>query len=149
MRKLLFVHEERYLELALRNVQEIMGFEQRLSEGNTVSDLLAVLLMSPQMVNKLLSQEQEADPQRFADRNSLFGPDSVSVNGLWILVTLSRQDFQEPSKRQEALDRVLNVLRTQGFVRDAGTVFPASPSKGPHMSISDQMTVLESEQPSN
>jgi hypothetical protein len=149
MRKLLLVYEERYLELAIRNVQELLGFEQRLSESNTVSDLLAVLLMSPQVVNELLSQEHECDLQRFADRNSLFGPDSVSVNGLWILVTLSRQDFQEPSTRNETLDRVLDILRTQGFVRDSGTVFPVSPSKGPHMSISEQMTVLKSEQPSN
>jgi hypothetical protein len=149
MRKILFVYEEHYLELAIRNVQELLGFEQRVPENNTVSDLLAVLLMSSQVVNALLSQDQERDPQRLANRSSLFGPDSVSVNGLWTLVTLSRLDLQEPRTRHEALDRFLDILRTQGFVQDSGTVFPVSPSKGPHLSIREQMTVPTSEQAPN
>ena len=149
MRKLLFVHDQRYLDQAMRNVQEIFGLERRLSEGNTVSDLLAVLVMSPQAVNELLSQDQECDLPRLAGRNSLFGPDSVSVNGLWMLVTLSRQDFQKPRTRHEALDRILDILRTQGFVLDSGTFFTVSPSEEPHMFLREQMAFLKSEQPSN
>jgi hypothetical protein len=149
MRKLLFVHDERYLNHAIRNVQELLGLEHRLSEGKNVSDLLAVLLMSPQLVNELLSQEQEFDLPRLADRNSLFSPDSVSVNGLWILVTLSRLDLQEPRTRHEALDRVLDILQTLGFVQDSATVFPVSPSEEPYLSIREQMTFLKNEQPSN
>jgi hypothetical protein len=135
MRKLLFVHEERYLELAIRNVQELLDFEQRLSESNTVSDLLAALLISSKVVNEFLSQKQYCDLSCLTDSNMLFGPASVSLNGVWILVTLLHEEFQEPRTRHEALDRVLDILRIQGLVRDSEKVFLAHPTKGPHMSI--------------
>ncbi len=148
MHKLLFVHEERFLDLAVRNVQELLAFEQRVPDRSSASDLLAVLLMSPRVVNELLSPEQDCDPQRFADRHSLFGPDSVSVNGRWILVTLSRPDVEEPGKRHEALDKVLDILRTQGFVRGSDQVFPVSTLGGQPLSIGEEIDDLRSEQPS-
>jgi hypothetical protein len=127
MRKLLLVHHERYLELAMRDVQDLLSFERRLTESNHVSDLLAVLLMSPQVINELLSPAQKCDQRCLGGQEALFGSDSVSVNGCWTLVTLNRHDFQEPRTREEALDRVLDILQTQGFVRDSGTVFRVIP----------------------
>ena len=139
MRKLLFVHEERYLEPAIRSVQELLSLERRISDGNTVSDVLAVLLMSSQVVNKLLSQEQACDLSRVTDSNVRFGSESVSLNGVWILVTLLHEEFQEPRTRHEALDRVLDMLRTQGLVRDSATVVPLPPSEEPQLSICGTM----------
>jgi len=132
MRKLLFVHEERYLELAIRNVQDLFGFEQRLAEGSRMSDLLAVLLMSFQVVNDLLSVGQTCDLQRFSEHDALFAPNSLSLNQCWTLVTLSRIDFQEPRSRDEALDRILDIIRTRGFVVAPVTVFRTPTSEGPH-----------------
>ena len=147
MRKLLFVHDEQHLELAIRNVQDFLDFEQRLTKGDAASDLLAVLLVCPDVVHELLLSEQECALRPSADGSPLFGSDSVSVNDIWTLVTLSHQNFQEPRTRHEALDRVLDILRTQGFVRDAATVFRISPSEEPHLLICEQMHFLKTEHP--
>jgi hypothetical protein len=146
MRKLLFVHDEQYLELAIRNVQDLLGFEQRLADGNHVSDLLAVLLMSAEVFNELLSADHRCDLQRVTNHDELFRPDSISVNGRWTLVTLSHDDFQEPRTRRDAVDRFLALLRTQGILRDPGTVFRVSWSEEPHPLVCDYMHFLKSEQ---
>lgn len=147
MRRLLFVHDERYLDRAFQSVQDLLAIERRLSKNNGGSDLLAVLLMSPSSVDLLLSQEQECEPPRLGDRNPLFNSDSVSVNGMWILVTLSHHDFLGPRKRNEALGRLLCILRTQGYVHDLATVFPVFPSDETEQSIREQVTFLRSEHP--
>jgi hypothetical protein len=136
MHKLLFVHEERYLDRLIRDVQELLEREYQLSGGSTICDLLAVLVMSPEVVHAILTPTQRCDLSRLEDRHSLFSPESVSVDGLWILVTLSRPDLEQPGTRHEALDRVLGVLRTQGFGLDSGKVFLVSPLEEPHLSHS-------------
>jgi hypothetical protein len=146
MRRLLFVHDEQYLELAIRDVQDLFGFEQRLAAGNHVSDLLAVLLMSAEVFNELLSPDHRCDLRRVDIHDELFGPDSISVNGRWTLVTLSHDDFQEPRTRHDALDRFLNLLRTQGILRDPATVFHASWSEEPNTLVCGHAHFLESEQ---
>ena len=143
MRRLLFVHEERYLEPALRNVQDLFGFEQRSAEGKRVSDLIAVLLMSSQVVDDLLSPGQTCDLQRVFHGDTLFGPDSISVNGRWTLVTLTGRDFQEPKTSDEAMNRVLDILLTQGFVLDPATVFRTSSAEELYLSVHERMQSLK------
>ena len=129
MRKLLFVHEEQHVDHAHRSVQDLLDFGQRSARDNTASDLLAVLVLSPDVVHAILLAEQECALRPSPDGSPLFGSDSVSLSGVWTLVTLSRRDIQEPVTRNEALYRLLGTLQSQGFVQDPERCFSYLPAK--------------------
>ena len=149
MRKLLFVHEEQHVDRALRNVKNLLHFEQIGVQGSATSDLLAVVVLSLDIVHAILSAEQECALRPSSDGSAVFGPDSVSLNGIWTLVTLSRRDLQEPMTRNGALDRVLVTLQNQGFVQDWKTVFLLSPSQEHSLSIREPLASFKTEQPPN
>ena len=134
------------LDRAIRNAQDLLDFEQRSAKGNAASDLLAALVLSPDVVHAILLAEQECALRPSADGSALFGSDSVSLNGIWTLVTLSRRDLQESMTRHEALDRVLDILQSQGFVHDAETVFRLSPCLERGLAIREPITFVKTEQ---
>lgn len=142
MRKILLVQNECYLDRALQDVSNLIGFERRSTNKDGVVDLLAVILMSPSAIARLISEDQTCELSHLANSTPLFSPDSISVNGMWLLITVSQPDLLEPTARQEALGRILNILRSKGCVESLNTVFPAFPSEEVDESIAEQMSYL-------
>lgn len=110
MHKILLVHDESYLDRALRDVFRLIGYERQLMNKDEVLDLLAVILMPLSGDARVTSEVQTCELFCLANNAPLFSPDSVSVSGVWLLLTVSQSDPANSTKRQEALSRILNVL---------------------------------------
>lgn len=148
MRKILLVHDERYLDRALQDVENLIGLQPQLASEDDVVDLLAVFLMPPSAIARLASEAQSCGPYRLANHNPLFSPESISVNGIWLLLTIYHPELLEPTARQEALSQLLNILRTKGYVENLAAVFPVFPSDENNAgSIGEQMIHLRSVHP--
>lgn len=146
MRKILFIHDEQCLPGALQDIQDLLNVECRLF-GGTTSDLLAILVMSHQLANSFLLQQEPHEIFDFTDGQRLFGLESVSMSGAWTLVTLAHPELTKCSKRNEALVLLLDVLQAQGNLHSLRTVFPVYSSEedelliGPPLPLANSISV--------
>jgi len=124
MRKVLFVQNEQYLDRALQDVGSLIAFEQQHIGKEKQVDLLAVILLQPEAMAQLTSEQQTCDLPGSAWSATPFACDSVSVNGIWLLLTVNQPYLPHQVSRQETLSRVLSVLQTNGYVKSRGTIFP-------------------------
>jgi hypothetical protein len=147
MRKLLFVQSEYYLERALEDVGNLIQFEQQRMSGEDIFDLLAVILISPSTIALITSEQQTCDRLHLADSNPMFGPDSMSVNGMWLLLTVRQSELLEQTVRQVALSQILITLRTKGIIKNLADVFPVFSPKESESAIGEQMSYLGSIHP--
>lgn len=145
MRKILLVHNELYLERAVQDVVGLFGFEQPRARKDEVLDLLAVIVTPLPGDAHALSEDQTCGLGCLTNYAQLFSPESVSVSGIWLLVTVSPSDAADSTKRQEALSRILNVLQVKDGARKISAVIPVFPSEESQDSIAEQVTYLESE----
>ncbi len=119
MRKILLVQDESYLDRALRDVFRLFGCERQLINKDEVLDLLAVILMPLSGDARLTSEVQTCELFCLAHDIPLFSPDSASVSGIWLLLTVSQADPENSTKRQEALrQRFLFVISQYHSRRD-------------------------------
>ncbi len=147
MRKVLLVYHEQYLDRALQDVGSLIALEQQQSGSNEQVDLLAVILLPPAAMVQLTSEQHTCDLLRFAGIATPFACDSVSLNGIWVLLTVSQQDLLQPVSRQESLSRVLSVLRNNECVQSGGSIFPVFPPEEDEESVAEQMEFLRDEHP--
>ncbi|MBW4025927.1 MAG: hypothetical protein HIU93_00850 [Acidobacteria bacterium] len=148
MRKVLLVHDEIYLNRALENVQSLMGFERRASADDDVFDLLAVILIPPATLARALPEKGHlCNLSRLEHHHQLFSPDWISVNGIWLLLTVCQPDLLEPTARQEALSRILDTFKTKGCIQSLNAVYPVFSSSEKERSPGEQISYLESEHP--
>lgn len=145
MRKILLVHNERYLDRALHDVLRLVGFEQQLRSQDEVLDLLAVILMPPSGDAHVASQVQTCELGWLTNDAQIFSLESVSVSGIWSLLTVSQSIMANSMKRQEALSRILKVLQVKEGVRNISAVIPVFPSNESQDSIAEQIAYLERE----
>ena len=125
MRRILFVHNRSHIDRAIADISSFFGIERRCASGSKASDLLAVIVMPSSYWPWLGPETQKLDP-RIATPTQipcLFLPESISVNGVWLLVTLSETELLTPTPRQEALSRALDVVRSKSS-KDLSLVFP-------------------------
>lgn len=148
MPKVLLVHKERYLDRALQDVGSLMAFEQQQISEDEPLDLLAVILLPPSSTAQLTSEDRTCELFCLADSTNLFTSDSVSVNGVWTLLTVRPPDVREPANRQELLSRVLSALQDTEFVLTMCAVFPVFSSEQDARLIWEQMAYLQREHPS-
>ncbi|CAN5626239.1 hypothetical protein BH10ACI4_BH10ACI4_07580 [soil metagenome] len=147
MRKILLIQNEQYLDRALQDVCGLMTFEQQHIGKEKQVDLLAVILLPPDAMAQLTAEQQTCDLLRFAGSASPFACDSVSVNGVWLLLTVSQPDLPHHVSRQESLCRVLSLLRSNESVQRVSTIFPVFSPEEDERSIAEQMAYLKNEYP--
>ncbi len=147
MRKVLLVQNEQYLDRALQDVGGLMAFEQQHIGKEKQVDLLAVILLPPEAMVQLTSEQQTCDLLGFAGSATPFACDSVSMNGVWLLLTVRQPDLTHHVSRQESLSQVLGVLRTNGYVKSMGTIFPVFSPEEDERSIAEQMAYLQNQHP--
>lgn len=147
MRKILLVQNEQYLDRALQDVGSLMAFEQQHIGKDKQVDLLAVILLPPEAMAQLTSEQHTCDLLRFADSATPFACDSVSVNGIWLLLTIRQPGPAHHVSSQEALSQVLGVLRTNGYVTNGGIIFPVFSPEVDERSIAEQMAYLQNQHP--
>ncbi len=148
MRRILLVQNEQYLDRALQDVGGLMTFEQQHIGKEKRVDLLAVILLPPEAMAQLTSEQHTCDLLGFAGSAKPFACDSVSVNGVWLLLTVSQPDLPHHVSRQESLCRVLSVLRSNECVQSGGSIFPVFPPEEDEESVAEQMEFLRDEHPS-
>lgn len=147
MRKVLFVKNEQYLDRALQDVGSFIAFEQQQIGKDKQVDLLAAILLPPEAMDQLTSEQQTCDLPGSAWSATPFACDSVSVNGIWLLLTVSQPHLPEHVSRQETLSRVLRALQTNGYVKSRCTIFPVFSPKDDERSAAEQMAYLQNEHP--
>lgn len=147
MRKVLLVQNERYLDRALQDVGSLIAFERQQIGKDEQVDLLAVILLQPSAIAQLTSGEQTCERFRVDDSATPFASHSVSVNGVWLLLTVSQPDLPQPVSRQESLSRVLSVLRAKERVQSVSTIFPVFSPEEDERSVAEQMAYLQCEHP--
>lgn len=147
MRKVLLVQNEQYLDRALQDVGSLMAFEQRHIGKEKQVDLLAVILLSPEAMAQVIAEQPTCDLLRFARSATPFTCDSVSVNGVWLLLTIKQPDLPHHVSRQEALSQMLGFLRTNGYVQSMSTIFPVFSPEDDEWLIAEQMAYLKNEHP--
>lgn len=147
MRKVLLVQNEQHLDRALQDVGGLIAFEQQQIGKDKQVDLLAVILLPASAMAQLTSAQQTCDLLCFAGSDTPFACDSVSVNGIWLLLTVSQPDLPHHVSRQESLSRVLSVLRNNECVQSVSTIFPVFSPEDDDRSIADQVAYLQNEHP--
>jgi hypothetical protein len=145
MRKILLIQNEQYLDRALQDVCGLMTFEQQHIGKEKQVDLLAVILLPPDAMAQLTAEQQTCDLLRFAGSASPFACDSVSVNGVWLLLTVSKPDPPHHVSRQESLSRVLRFMRNNKCLQGGSSIFPVFSPAEDGRSIAEQMAYLKSE----
>jgi hypothetical protein len=145
MRKILLVHNESYLDRALEDALYLIGYERQRTSKNEVLDLLAVILTPLSGDGSFTSEDQTVELSCLTDDTRFFNPDSVSVSGIWLLLTINQSDLADSTERQEALTRILNVLRVKEGVRRISAVMPIFSAEESERSVAEQMAYLESE----
>jgi hypothetical protein len=147
MRKILLIQNEQYLDRALQDVCGLMTFEQKHIGKEQQVDLLAVILLPPDAVAQLIVEQQTCDLLRFAGSASPFACDSVSVNGVWLLLTVSQPDLPHHVSRQESLSRVLRFMRYNKCLQGGSSILPVFSPEEDGRSIAEQMAYLKDEHP--
>jgi hypothetical protein len=125
-----------------------MTFEQQHIGKEKQVDLLAVILLPPAAMDQFTSEQQTCDLLRFAGSATPFAYDSVSVNGVWLLLTVSQPDLPHHASRQASLSRVLSVLRNNECVPSWSAIFPVFSPEENEESVAEQMEFLQKEHPS-
>lgn len=148
MRKILLIQNEQYLDRALQDVGGLMTFEQQHIGKEKQVDLLAVILLPPDAMAQLTSEQQTCDLLRSAGSATPFACDSVSVSGVWLLLTVSQPEPPHHVSRQESLSQVLSALRSNGCVQSGVSIFPVFPPEEVERSVGEQMEFLRDEHPS-
>ena len=147
MRKILLIQNEQYLDRTLQGVCGLMTFEQKHIGKEKQVDLLAVILLPPDAMAQLNAEQQTCDLLCFAGSASPFACDSVSVNGVWLLLTVSQPDLPHHVSRQESLSRVLRFMRNNKCLQGGSSIFPVFSSKEDGRSIAEQIAYLKDEHP--
>lgn len=147
MRKVLLVQNEQYLDRALQDVGGLMAFEQQHIGNDKQVDLLAVILLPPEAIAQLTSEQQTCDPLRFAGIATPFACDSVSVNGVWLLLTIRQPGPAHHASRQESLSRVLRFMRNNKCLQRGSYIFPVFPPEEYGRLVAEQMAYLKNEHP--
>ncbi len=145
MRRILLVQNEQYLDRALQNVGGLMTFEQQHIGKEKQVDLLAVILLPPEAMAQIT---HACDLLGFAGSATPFACDSVSVNGVWLLLTVNQPVLPQHVSRQESLSRVLSFLRSNECVQSGGSIFPVFSPEEDEESVAEQMEFLRDEHPS-
>ncbi len=148
MRKVLLVQNEQYLDRALQDVGGLMAFEQQHIGKEKQVDLLAVILLPPEAMVQLTSEQHTCDLLGFAGSATPFACDSVSMNGIWLLLTVSQPDLPHYVSRQESLCRFLSVLRSNEYVQSGSSIFPVFSPEEDEELVAEQMEFLRDEHPS-
>lgn len=144
MRKILFVHKETYVDRALKDVQKFFEVESRHA---TESDLLAVIIMPVTVFAQLYPPGQERALTLVKPSTTLFGVQSMSINGIWTLLTINQPELLEPTSRQETLIRTLNIIREHGCLDNFQGIFPVFPAGESEEEIKTQMAYLGNAHP--
>ncbi len=147
MRKVLLISNEHYLDRALQDVYSLMAFEQQQIGKDEQVDLLAAILLQPSAIAQFTSGEQTCECHCLAFSTTPFTSDSVSVNGVWLLLTVSQPDLPYNVSRQESLSRLLSALRTKEWVQSESTIFPVFSPEEDERSVAEQMAHLQNEYP--
>ena len=147
MRKILLVHNERYLDQALKDVFRLVGIERQLTCPDEIPGLLAVILTPLSGDAHLAAGYQTCELGCMTNYARIFSPETASVSGIWLLLTVSQSVIADSMKRQEALSRILNVLQVTKGVPNIRAVFPAFPSDESQDSIAKQIAYLDRKHP--
>jgi len=147
MRKILLVQKDEYRDRALQDVDSLIAFEQQHIGKNDQVDLLAVIVGPLSILSQLAARDQTCGHFASSDGEPTLTSDSVSVNGVWQLLTLSQMDASGPITRQESLSRVLNVLSERQDVQRVSSIFPAFSSDDDEQSVAEQMAHLRRQHP--
>jgi hypothetical protein len=148
MRKVLLVQNEQYLDRALQDVGGLIAFEQQQIGKDKQVDLLAVILLPLATMAQLTSEQRTCDLLRPAGSATPFACDSVSLNGVWLLLTVREPDLPHHVSRQESLSRLLRIVRNNECVQRVSTIFPVFSPEQDERSIAEQMEFLQNEHPS-
>jgi hypothetical protein len=96
---------------------------------------------------QLISEQQTCDLLSFPWSVTTFACDSVSVNGIWLLLTVSQPDLPHLVSRQESLSRVLRFMRNNKCIQGESSIFPVFSPEEDGRSIAEQMAYLKNEHP--
>lgn len=148
MARLLVIHDEAFLELAIQSAGNFIQFEERHSSKEHVSDLLAVIVMPRSAAPSLHSDLPPCEPATSTNGNCrhLRNLESISLDGLWLLITIDHPDLLDPLPRQEALVQSLSAFRVQRCFDTGGKVFPIIPHSHDEISSYD-FTLLQTSHP--
>jgi hypothetical protein len=141
------IQNEQYLDRALQDFCGLMTFEQQHIGKEQQVDLLAVILLPPDAMAQLTAEWQTCDLLRFASSASPFACDSVSVNGVWLLLTVRQPDLPHHVSRQESLSRVLRFMRNNKCLQGGISIFPVFSPEEDGSSIAEQMAYLRDKHP--
>lgn len=144
MRKVLMIEDESHLEHALEDVLSLFRFLAGEFEHDPIADLLAVIVMPAETKEYCAWSFQTCDVVEIPSCNRLFSVESVSVDGVWSLLTLNRADLLEPTPRHTSLDRILTSLREDQYASGIARVYPVFPYEEPFDSVSEQLAYLRS-----
>lgn len=148
MRKVLLVQNEKYLDRALQDVSDLITVEQQHTGKERQCDLLAAIVLPSALAAQLTSEQQTCDFLRLRGSAAPFACDSVSVNGVWLLLTVSQPELPHHISRQESLSRVLWALRSSGCIQSGVSIFPVFPPGADEEFVAEQMEFLRFEHPS-
>lgn len=126
MRRILFIDQERYLDRALRDAIRLFDVEGRYAGEDGASDLLAVVALPLAEVLCAFSETQTCDPFDSTHTQTVphFSRESISVNGVWLLLTICQPDLLDPTPRHETLSQTLKTLKNRGCFQNPPVVFP-------------------------
>lgn len=145
MRKILLVHNERFLDRALEDALCLMGYERERTSKREILDLLAVIVTPLSGDGRFTSDDQTVRLSCLTHDPRVFSPDSVSVSGIWLLLTINQSGLADSTERHEALTRILNGLQMKEGVRRISAVMPVFSAEESEGSVAEQMACLESE----
>lgn len=126
MYRILFIHDESYMDRALRQVTGLFNVERRCVDKSKASDLLAVIVLPIAEMPGVLSMGQTCSQvsETHGQTFSVFRPDSISLSGVWLLLTISEPQLLSPMPRYKVLSQALNILENRGCFRTRPLVFP-------------------------
>ena len=146
MHKILLVHDERYLDRALEDVLRLLELERQLTRQEKLPDLLAVILTPLTTNSRIDPQDRMCEPGCLTNHVQFFSPESVTVNGIWSLLTISQEATAVSTRRHETLSRILNVLQHKEGSLEINAVIPVFASEESYDSMAAQIAYLESRQ---
>lgn len=126
MRKVLLVHKEQYVDQAVKEALRLLGYERRRTSRYEVLDLLGVLVM-PFTSDLFFAPKSITHGPDFVEAHTgVFSHESVSVNGIWLMLTINPLDPADAIQRHEALSRAIRALNTQERGHPIEAVIPIS-----------------------
>jgi len=135
MHRLLVIHDEALLYKALQDVGALFQYE---SHRSITSDLLAVIVMPKPGMDRLFPEDHS---------QALFDLESVSLEGVWLLLTISPSVFPESASREQSLVKLLDLLRSRKCFESGAKVLPVLPWQEGSGAVTDNLTLLRETHP--